>query len=79
VSILGEWANNTVRQNEAAREIERAVARQIFRDTRGEKADPETEPDFWQACLEMAREEIARDYFDLDQQERTGAPYPEGD
>lgn len=58
---------------------ERVLALDIFRDMRGVTADPEREPEAWTASLEYAREELARDRYEMDQQERTGAPYPEGD
>lgn len=56
--------------------LELVVARQIFQDMRGDHADPEREPEAWAASLAYARAEVAE--YDLDQAERTGAPYPEG-
>jgi hypothetical protein len=52
------------------------LALELFRDKRGIHADPDLEPDFWDACLVYAKELLNWDY-DLDQYERTGAPYPE--
>jgi hypothetical protein len=57
--------------------LELVVARQIFHDMRGRHADPEREPEAWAASLAYAREEVAE--YDLDQTERTGAPYPRGE
>jgi hypothetical protein len=55
--------------------LELVVARQIFHDMRGAHADPDGEPEAWTASLEYARAEVAA--YDMDQAERTGAPYPE--
>lgn len=51
--------------------LELVVARQIFRDMRGQHADPDREPEAWAASLEYAREEVAE--YDMDQEERGAA------
>jgi hypothetical protein len=72
MSILGAWANNTVRRPKPFTLDEQALALDLFRDTKGITADPEHDPSFWALCLEDARSEMAE--YDLDQEERTGAP-----
>jgi len=80
MSVLSRWATNQPYQQDQPYYTlaEREVALSIFRDSLGIKADPEHFPAEWATCLEYARQEIENDRYDMDQEERTGAPSQEG-